>query len=616
MKSRLLIVSALCTVYAAANAETLDFTYNFEDTTPFAYGKDKTETIDVAIHLGSPAMTGKKVKGLSVPVFGEIADLTGFQGFLTTELKTKNQNKAKVNDPDICAVDGTYADGILTVSFSEPYTITEKGVFVGYSLTITGGEEGPSGKPVAVVAGRVADSFWFHSTSSVQKWSDYAARYDMISDITVSLEGDFPVNAAEIRIPSKIYAGIGSETMADVEIMNQGLEEVRSIAYSYDVNGISGTGEYVFDTPIPNKLGYPAEISLPIGVYSETGIGELNISIDKVNGKTNEIDGATFTVQFEVMPFVPKNRPLVEEYTGLRCGWCPRGYVTLAEMNEKYGRDFVALSYHSASFEEVTDMVYLKASDFPYQPSGYPASQVNRTSSPSVGDIPKTWEAQRLSIPCGEIDVELDWTDESKTTLKAVSKTRFIHDVNDSPYLVTFALVADGLSNPLWAQYNAYSFDDTDVTGLTGKWWDLFVHTDRDVYGLVFDDVVLSFPDVKGIPGSLPSDIKQEEVYENTFTVEIDKIHNLAGRNVVNDFGLARVVAVIVDSKTGAVINSSSSGYPGQSGVVEVSDSHRIPVNCEYYDLTGRRILNPTKGIFLKLEKMTDGTSRTTKIML
>ncbi|MDE5849266.1 MAG: hypothetical protein K2H38_03915 [Muribaculaceae bacterium] len=615
MKSRLIAVSAICAACITSNAETLDFTYNYTEASPSAYGKDKAETVDVAIRLASPAMVGKKVTALSVPVFGDVSDLSGFQGFLTTELKTKNQNKAKVNDPDICAIDGTYTDGMLSVNFTEPYTITEKGVYVGYSVTITGGESGDSGKPVAVVPGSVPDSFWFHSTSSVQKWSDYATRYDLISDMTVSLEGGFPENAAVIQIPEKIYAGIGTDATADVVIANQGLEEIKSIAYSYEAAGISGTGEYVFREPIPGKIGYPAEVSLPIGIYRETAQGELSIMIDKVNGKSNELTAATSSAPFEVMPFVPRNRPLVEEYTGLNCGWCPMGYVTLAEMNEIYGRDFVALSYHSSSFEQESEMVYLSTSQFPYQPSGYPASQVNRITSPSVDDIPKTWESQRRNMPCGEVEVVLDWADDSRKTLKAVSKTRFIHDIDDSPYLVTFALVADGLSNPKWAQYNAYSFDDTDVSGLTGKWWDLFVHANRYVFGLVFDDVVLSFPDAKGIPESLPSNIKQGEIYENTFSVNIDDIHNLAGLDVVNDFGFARVVAVIVDSKTGAVINCASSDYPSQSGVKELSDSEATAIRCEFYDLTGCRVFNPGNGILLKIERLSDGSVRTSKVI-
>ena len=517
MRSRFILLSAVCAACASLSAETIDFTYNFEDASPSAYGKEKAETVDVAIHLNSPAIIGKKVMGLSVPVLGDISDLDGFQGFLTTELKTKNQNKAKVNDPDICAADGTVADGKLTVTFSEPYTVTDKGVYVGSSLTITGGQSGPSGKPVAVVDGGISGSFWFHSTSSVQKWSDYASKFNLTSDLTVTLEGSFPGDATAITIPGKVYAGVDSEAYADVIVTNQGVQEVKSITYSYEANGSSGTGEYVFDEPIPARLCYPVEISLPVGKYSETGQGELSVRIDKVNGKPNE-ETAEGTAAFEIMPFVPKNRPLVEEYTGLRCGWCPRGYVTLAEMNEKYGHDFVALSYHSAMFEEETQMVYLQISEFPYQPSGYPASQVNRTSSPSVGDIPKTWAAHRTNIPCGEIDVELDWADDAHSTLQAVAKTRFIRDIADSPYLVTFALVADGLSNPTWAQYNAYAMEGTDTDGLTGKWWDLFVNTKQNVFGLVFDDVVLSFPDVKGIPGSLPSEIEQQEVYENSFT--------------------------------------------------------------------------------------------------
>lgn len=618
MKNKVMAFAAMIIACGVSNAATVDFNYNFTDASPEGYGKNKAETIDVAIRLSEPSLVGKKVTRLYVPVFGNPTDMTDFQGFLTTELKTKNQNKVKVNDPDICSVPGEYADGILTVTFNEPYTITDKGVYVGYSLTVTGGEKESSGKPIAVVTGSFSDSFWFHTTSSVQKWNDYAIKYNLTSDMTVVVDGDFLNDAAFAVATKKVYAGIDSDAMANITITNQGINEIKSISYSYEAFGKHGAASYNFQEPIPGKLGYPVEIELPVGKYDALGEGELVIKIDEVNGGANKLVAASVSTPFDVIPFIPKNRPLVEEYTGLRCGWCPGGYVTLAEMNEKYGHDFVALSFHSMNFENPAYMVYLNTSDFPYDPSGYPSSQINRTFTVEVRDIPKRWTNIRETIPCGDVEVELNWVDEDMKVLEAVAKTRFINNIPDSPYLITFAVVADGLSNPEWAQFNAYADPTVDVEGLTGKWWDLFVHTDTDVYGLVFDDVVIHFPDVYGIEGSLPADIKLGEVYENSFSVNTDDILNLGGLNVVNDFGKARVVAMIIDTRSGAVVNCASSGYPGQSGIREICDEYESQsvIGYEYYDLTGRRVFNPSNGLYIKVDRLENGSLRTSKVIM
>ena len=37
----------------------------------------------------------------------------------------------------------------------------------------------------------------------------------------------------------------------------------------------------------------------------------------------------------------------MEEYTGTWCGWCPRGAVGMAKMQEKYGEKFVGMVYHT-----------------------------------------------------------------------------------------------------------------------------------------------------------------------------------------------------------------------------------------------------------------------------
>lgn len=59
-------------------------------------------------------------------------------------------------------------------------------------------------------------------------------------------------------------------------------------------------------------------------------------------------------------------------------------------------------------------------------------------------------------------------------------------------------------------------------------------------------------------------------------------------------------------------LNIATGEVTGDSGVSSVTDAS--VVSEEYYDLTGRKVLNPDKGIFVKRTVMSDGKVRTTKI--
>lgn len=236
-----------------------------------------------------------------------------------------------------------------------------------------------------------------------------------------------------------------------------------------------------------------------------------------------------------------------EKYTDLRCGWCPGGYVTLAEMTEKYGHEeFVAMAYHSSSFENGAMVCFDR---FPYSPSGYPASQINRRGNTDVLKIPEVWASLRNNVPDCELSVSLEFDGEESKTLKAQSQTRFIRDIDDVDYAIAFALVADGLYDPNWAQYNAYALDADKYADKTGPWWDLFIGKGMDVYGLTFDDVAVYFPNMHGIEGSLPPELTKSTPYEHTFEVNTDDVVNVVGEHIVKDFGKTRVIAMEIDRK-------------------------------------------------------------------
>lgn len=149
MKHTILASLALASLSAAAS--TVDFSYNATNETPYAYGFSKEQTYDAAIALNSPALAGTRILSVSVPVCNA-QFASGAKVWLSAELSNPKGTGAPYV-ADIATYDVAINDGMITYTFSEPYTIPAEGVYVGYTLTVSGVAEGASGKPLAVVDG-------------------------------------------------------------------------------------------------------------------------------------------------------------------------------------------------------------------------------------------------------------------------------------------------------------------------------------------------------------------------------------------------------------------------------------------------------------------------------
>ena len=610
MNIRPILFSIMAGVAAAGWAAPVEFTVNAFGAPEEGYGFGKAETYDVAIQLKDADLTGKKVTGFKVNTSASSSHLKNVSGWLTSELKLKKGDSgSRVNDPDICSVKATCYNGVIQATFSEPVEIPAEGLYVGYSFT-----QGTPGKvqPVAVAEGNTAGGFFLHATTSQQKWSDYASRENLVSTMTVMLDGDMAADAATVVLPAKQYLSCEAGVKMPVTIYNHGSEAIRSIDYTFTAGTLTGSGSWTAAEEIPGIFGRGIATTVDLPAALETGESTLTFTVTAVNGKPNQSLSGSAETAAEALDFIAVNRPLVEEFTGLNCGWCPRGYVALEQGKLYHGRQFVALAYHSTRFESGA-MTCIDPGDFPIIVQGYPAACVNRSAQIDPGNILSMWDAIAAQPAVCDVDVTLDWADEAHTTLKAVSSVKFLRDVEDSRYIWSVALVADGLSNPRWKQHNSY-FDYAAGDDVSGPYWDLFVGKDEYVAGLEFNDVVVWSPNIKGIPDSMPASIKAGEVYEHETLIPVDQIVTLEGKQIVADFNKVRAIAVMLDKFGGIPANSASSLYIGQSGVETVEAAEVI--GREYYNLQGLRVERPSKGIFIVVEKKEDGTRAARKVIL
>lgn len=598
---------------AGANAAEITYSYNSDNLPSHGFGYDKAETYDVAILIDEPSLRGSVIKGISVELPGG-EGVSGFSGWLSNELKLKRDNGKYVNEPDIMSAEGVLTDGILNVSFSEPFTM-DGPVYAGYTFTVNE-VTASSGMPVMVADGVNEDALFIHSSRSKLKWNSYSSEAGGVSVMKVIIEGDFHDNAASFIIPKDILCSAEDpDIVVAASVANHGLNPIEKVNYTFEIADVSGEGEYTFPSPIPPTWGASCPIPIEIGQISEVGTHDLSLNITSVNGVANN-DLAPVSVQpVKVLAFIPVNRPIVEEYTGLWCGWCPKGYVALETMHEQYPDRFIGVAFHSGdamSFE----------GNWPNSPDGFPAGYINRASV-DLGNIYTIWPRYADTFVNADIDVEINWTDDSQTSLKATSSVRFVEDLTKADFGISYMLLIDGMSDPTWIQSNYYAPKDgeepADYPSMPGKWGELFTHGKEKMLGLVYNDVILDGKYIDGgFPGSIPTSITANEKISHSCVFNLEQ---LGKPELVQDKNKLRVVAVILDRKKGKPVNCNTSTYPDGSstnGVETTEVAAPEVVSSEWYNLQGVRVEPTAKGtgLLIRVDRMADGTIKTTKEIL
>lgn len=590
---------------AVCNAATALYSATGGDEKRQMWGTQKGETYDIAIRLDDPSLVGKSVAGVRIPFVTNDA-LTDISVWLSHELTVEN----KVNVPDILSVEAVSADNEVTVMFETPCVIPEEGLYVGYTFTATG--EGTVGKyPVTVAKGTEGCGLYVHSKRTYMKWKDMAEQEGCAACMTVVLDGDIPADAAAVAgIPPTIAQKERAIQLPAI-IRNEGGNTIRSIDYTIEADGTASAHHIDYEYGVlPYYLGESC-LYLEMDPAGETGRMDFTLTIDKVNGEENPSAGKSMQGFIDIAEYCPVNRPLVEEYTGLGCGWCPRGIAAFEHMSAMYPGLFVGVAFH-----EGDDMTAY--GQRPNSPAGQPAAYINRTLAcdPYCGEdssgfgIESLWNDMRAAtVPVG-IDVTLGWADTDKTILNATTETVYVAPCERN-VAIAYLLLADGISDPSWFQSNYYS-------GASAASWipemDQFFNGPSIIFDFQFNDIVAMQSAPKGVEGSLPAEITPYEAYSHQWQFDLSEAYSTKGYLLAQDPDRLKVVAIVVDSDTGEAINCNVASTAALSAAETLDD---VCIECtEWHDLAGRKVASPAKGnIYIRTDHMHDGSARTSKVM-
>lgn len=594
MKKFISFLTAFLAFQLAGMAQVVYGPYEGDFTELAGFGWGKMETYDVAMHVDYPSLQGKKIVGMRFPLQGATKGGTDFKVWLTHALTVASsavQPDITIADAAIRNIDGyTWVEGTLT----EPYLI-EGPVYAGYSINMATVNGQADMYPVLILDRVTPEGCWIHTTRSYRKFQDFGASDGISSALQLILEdASVPAGSATLTpVDKDVYLGTETPNPTNFYLANTGKDDIRSFDVIVTATDPT-TGEVVTSTEKHYELANPLRgshigrkmlVSFTLGSAAHEGDFPMTTTITAVNGEPNldPIDHTDATLH--IIPFAPHRRPLVEEYTGTWCGYCPRGYVGMEHMKEIYGDEFVGVAYHNRDKMEITQY-------YPSQVDTYPLAWIDRTimADAYFGDtkipfgIQDTWLRRCTVSTEANIDVEAGYSS-SKQYFEVTSKVRFVHDVANanSKYRVVYIMTADGFND---IQQNNF---DPSHAGSLNEDMSPFLKGETRV-PLRFYDVVVATSDQKGVTASIPTTVKAGKVYSYTYRFKVADVKNSSGSALMTAGITPNAVCLLINVETGEVVNSAKISYDRILGLGTVlADPDLTPATDGIYDLFGRR---------------------------
>lgn len=501
--------------------------------------------------------------------------------WISKELPSAVDNADYVQNVDV----STLKDGANDIELTTPFSINNAAIYIGYSFTIKSAE-------YCIVTGGdyVDNSLFVRSSKTVTTWgalTEYGklGLQILLEGITLKDNSAYPSNFGTTCVVK------GQSVMVPVKITNMGSQPVTSISYTITTSGNTSAEETLSTASI--AFNQSEEVSIPFPADDETKKYEKTLTITKVNGQDNEsaqktASGYLFTI-LERTTMVP----VVEEFTGTWCGWCPVGFDGMEKTHEKYGDKVALIAVHSG--DEMETMDYIAVSGMA---SGYPSSFINRVYDcyPSADYLQRNLDwVLKNEVPVAEIQATAYWTSDDKTAINIETKTKFVYTDDNGQYGIAYVLVEDGMSNPNWTQANYLSYQPGYES------FTFWYNSPSQVSGLEFNHVAVAAWFIgKGVSNSVNPKITAGEVQDYQYEA------NISANRLIQDKLKLKVIAMLIDQKTGAIVNAAQTyiADSSASGIQNISSSDSGEM--VRYNLDGRQITTPQSG--LNIIRMNDGS--------
>ena len=271
-------------------------------------------------------------------------------------------------------------------------------------------------------------------------------------------------------------------------------------------------------------------------------------------------------------------------------------------MHNLYGDQFIGIALHQRSS---TDPMYNVSYNLGFK--NFPQCMVNRSNGflDPYDQMPAVLKASLNEIALAEVTVAGTFTDEDTK----VNATASVESLVAGDYDIAFMLTADGLTGKTtsWKQQNYFSKGHSgnpykskssmpeDIQFLWDK-GSLYVETYNDVL------IASSYVSDKN-KATLPTLVANGTV-NSEYTLKMPTKTSLKKALKLDQ---VYVVAVLLDKKTGAIVNAGRARVTGSTGIEDVTTGTEATVVARY-TVNGVQVSAPVKGV--NILKMSDGTTR------
>lgn len=544
---------------------------------------------------------GKKIAGVRFNLGqGETANGVFVQNLIIADGQITEATSLVSSDESVTSAAGAKNTGEWhEVMFDQKVELNSsfEGLFVGYNY-----KQKSNNYPIGV-SSKVEGPFYIYANIPASKGGNGEDWYQINSggyglSIQLIVEGDFAPNAVRPLDFGEFTVVKGKSKNVAVSLWNIG-SKLTSIDYTIALDGKAGAEQHL-DFGKDFGLGGTHSVEIPFAAASELGASTVTLTITKVNGEENacvknSATGTLYTVEREFV-----KRSVVEQFTGTGCGNCPSGHVAMHNMHNLYGDQFIGIALHQFN---ASDPMYNASYDLGF--TGAPQCMVNRSSGvlAPYEQMPEVLKASLDEIALTDVTVTGTFAEEDTK----VNATASVESLVAGDYNIAFMLTADGLTGTTksWKQsnyfckgggrYNSQASMPDDLKFL----WDMgssYVETYNDV--LIASSYVSS-----NNKATLPTLVANGTV-SSEYTM---KMPTKVALKKALKLDQIYVVALLLDKKTGAIVNAGRVRVTGSTGIEDVTTGSEATVVARY-NVNGVQIAAPVKGI--NIVKMSDGTTR------
>ena len=556
------------------------------DVCDYTIGTGQAMTLMAAIYVpaGHEQLGNASVCGFRIYLSSSVvSSLSNLKFWISKELP----NSATAASVKMTTL-GTLTAGANDYKLRIPYEVNNEGFYVGYSVKSTTGYFIRSGGNDA------PNSFFVGNPESGMDWSDLNGNGLGKLAFQILVEGGkFVTNSATVEDFGQNMVLQGQTASIPLKITNMGADPINTISYTIATEGGSTTEEKEISLNSLTLNGTKT-VNIPFASDEETKKYQKTFTITQVNGKPNaakENSAEGFLITLKEKHTV---RPVIEEFTGTWCGWCPRGIVGMEKIHETYGDQVVQIAVHSG------DVMAISAynSILNTYASGYPSSIIDRRyeTDPSFANLKSVLATAFSRVAPAAIELNAEWESTSQNKVVFNTTTHFSYNDDAAQYAIAFVLVEDGLkgTGSSWAQTNNYS------GGGSGGDMAFWYKSGSSVSGIEYNHVAVAGWSVQnGVGGSVSQVIDVNTAQKYSYTGSI------SGNSLIQDKSKLKAIALLIDRLDGTIVNAAQSEiHEHGTAVSSVTADSNVP--AARYTLDGRMLQTSQKGI--NIVRMNDGT--------